>query len=614
MKIPGYGKVALINLSNNTIKIWETEDLLIKYFIGGRGLNIVRLYKLISSDTEPFSERNPIILGSGPLSVSIFGGRVEVTSLSPLTNILSTGSAGGYFGPVLKMAGYDQVIIIGKSQSPIYVYIHDEKIEILDAKDIWGLDTWETIKSLRKDLGSNLEAMTIGPAGENLVKISNIVTEYGRSVGRGGLGSVMGWKNLKAIAAVGSSDVTLYDYEKYLNIVDEIIEHVKRTPQYDYMQKFGYWAAAGVKECQELGCIPGYNFTSPLIPFAEEISTEKFVSEYVSKKLACYGCYTPCDGYFHIKAENFFGLGIKLEGLLGLGARLGISDLTQILKANILCNKYGLDIISVAGVLSYVMECNQRGYRIKGAEDIVFGNSDAVLEAIKNIAFRENIGKLLAEGVKHLSENVGGSTKDFAMHVKGLEITSIEPRSLKGWGLAYAVSTRGGCHTRAFPMIEIYGFKDLAKLFFGNDAVIERLGVKGKGKMIKWLEDYSAAIDSLGICKFPPMDSHVILPAHLVKLYEGFTGLKLKQKDLLTSGERVVNLERIMIYRRGIRREHDTLPKRLIKEEIKEGPAKGHIIELDVMLDEYYEERRWNHDGFPSDDKIKELKLELFLY
>jgi aldehyde:ferredoxin oxidoreductase len=617
MKYYGYaGKILRINLSKRKISIKDLEkDLMIK-FLGGRGFNSKRLFDEIPPKIDPLSPENKLIFSTGPLVGTMFptASRFNVSAKSPQTNILGDSNAGGHFAAEMKYAGYDQIIIEGRSKEQVYLYINDDEIKILDAKHLWGKDVYECDRIIKKDLGDkSIQTVIIGPAAENGVKFAGIFANLMRAAARTGMGTVMASKNLKAIAIKGSKSIEIANPKKFEKIIEEIEEEIYNHTQYWPRRKMG--TTRILLPVNAMGFLPTRHFTSTVFEYTENVSGEKLAEEYNIKVRGCFACILPCSRFYIIKEGKYAGLygeGPEYEPLSSFTARVGNGDLQIALKAIDMVNKLGLDAITTAECISWAMECYEKGWLKKNdvdGLDLTWGNEEAILKIIEKISKREGFGDILADGVKRASEKIGIG-KEIAMHVKGLEIIQADPRGAKGYGLGYVVASRGADHLRAEPFMELSDDPKKGEKLFGIPEATIRLEYKGKGKLVSYCEDWCAIVDSLEVCKNVAENMEILPFDKAAEVIEAATGLKLNGKDVRKIGERIINIERAFLIREGIRKEHDTLPKRFLEEPIPSGISKGSIFELEIMLNEYYEERKWNKKtGIPYKEKLKELDL-----
>ncbi|MFZ5945429.1 MAG: aldehyde ferredoxin oxidoreductase family protein [Bacillota bacterium] len=617
----GYCKKALrINLTNGEIITEDLPQEFIIDFLGGRGMNMKRLYDEVLPGVEPLGPDNKLIIGVGPLTGTLFPGsaRVNFSAKSPQTGILGDSNAGGFFGPELKFAGFDQVIIEGVSTTPVYIYINNGKAEIRSADYLWGKDVFATNEAIIDELGdSRVQVATIGPAAENGVKYAGIFCNLVRAAARTGMGAVMASKNLKAIAVRGTMDIKCADPVKFKVIINKIDQDIMNHSEYQTRLLLG--TTKLVHALNEAGCLATRHFQTGRFEYAEQVSGEALAETYKKKSKGCFACTIPCSRFFEIAEGEYQGLkseGPEFEGLAGFSSRVGISDLGAALKGVDLCNRYGMDVISTSECISFSMELFEKGIitieDTKGL-DLSWGNSEAVLALVEKIAYRKGFGNVLADGVVKAAEYIGKGSEKYAMHVKGLEIFQADPRGLKGYALGLAVATRGGDHLRSEPSFEFYEDPQEGIRRFGVAEAAFRLEYKGKGKVVKFYEERAALADCLNVCKNTLVNMEILSFKEAAEILQALTGLEFTEEMLQKSCERIVNLERAYIVREGIRREDDTLPERFLIEPLPKecGPSHGNVVELEPMLNEYYLEHQWDKEtGIPLQAKLLELGLE----
>ncbi|MEM4831154.1 MAG: aldehyde ferredoxin oxidoreductase C-terminal domain-containing protein, partial [Sulfolobales archaeon] len=418
--------------------------------------------------------------------------------------------------------------------------------------------------------------------------------------------------NLKAIAVRGDGYIEVAKPEAFERIVEEIELEVYTHEQYWPRRIMG--TSRILLAANRIGILPGKHFTEPIVPYAFDVSGEKLALKYNVKNRACFSCIVPCSRVFLVKkiGEAFLSEGPEYEALAGMTVRIGNSDLDKALKAIELVNDLGLDVISTSEVISWAMELYSRGLLTKnevGGPQLDWGNMDAVMKLVTDIAYRRGFGDILADGVATAAEKLGKG-HDIAFHVKKLEMIQADPRGLKGYGLGFAVSTRGADHLRSEPFIELSDDPELGARMFGEPEATLRLGVKGKGRLVAYYENICALVDSLGVCKNLAENMNILDYEKTARLVEAVTGIELSPREIEAIGERIVNLERVYIAREGVRSIHDTLPQRFLREPLGKGPSAGHIIELETMLKEYYRVRGWDEEtGLPTPEKLKELGL-----
>ncbi len=597
-----HGKIARINLSTGKISVENIDEIFAKKWLGTRGFGIHTLLKEIDPKVDPLSEENKIIYSTGPLTgtAAPTGGRYMVITKSPLTGYIAMANSGGFFGAELKFAGWDYLIVEGKSENPVYISIKDDDIEIKDASHIWGKKVSETEKILLEEFGDkHAQIASIGPAGENLVKFSAIMNNGHRAAARGGVGAVMGSKKLKAIIVRGHNKTPLADRQKFISVVKEKINKLKNDPVAGSgLPKYG--TAVLVNIINQNGLYPTRNFRTGVFEYAEEQSGEAMAAKYLKRNKPCYACPIGC-GRVNVISSVGETEGPEYESLWALGAHLGINDLGSIIEANHICDEMGLDTISTGGTLATAMELYDKGILkqedLGDAPPFRFGNTEVIHYYIEKIAKREGFGAKLAEGGYRLAESYGYT--DAFMGVKKQELPAYDPRGAEGHGLGYATDNRGGDHIKAYMISpEILGYPVKMDPHDISDE---------KVKMLILFQNLTALIDAAGLCIFTTFglgadDYRDMLNAAL--------GWDLSTEDYLKIGERIWNAERLFNLKAGLTTEEDTLPKRLTEEPMPEGPNKGHVVHLKEMLPRYYALRGWNARGEITKEKIKELGLE----
>ena len=617
----GYCNKALrIDLSNNLIKKEKLDEEFLKKYLGGRGLNVRRLYDEVPPEVDPLSEENKMFIGVGPLTGTLFPGaaRVNFTAKSPQTKILGDSNTGGFLGPEIKFAGFDQIIIEGKADQLSYIYIKDGEAEIKSAQHLKQLDTFETQKKIKEELGDNrIQTAVIGPAAENGVKYSGIFCNMVRAAARTGMGLVLASKNIKAIVVRGTTDLGASKPDKFKQLIDKMDEEIKNHSEYEIRTRLG--TTQLISSLNELGCLATRHFQTGYFEDADKVSGEYFEENYKQKEKGCFACTIPCSRYFEITKGKYKGLkseGPEFEGLAGFSSRVGVSDIEDALYGVDLCNRYGLDVITTSECISFTMELYEKG--ILTSEEIdglkpEFGNSEVVFKLIEKIKNREGFGDILADGVVTAAEKIGKDTKTLAMHVKGLEIFQADPRGIKGYGLGVAVATRGGDHLRSEPWFEFSKDAEEGKRRFGHPESAFRLEYKGKGRVVKYYEERCVLADCLEACKNTVVNMEIISFKEAAELLNTLTEYRFTPEEIKKSAERIMNVERAYIVREGIRRKDDTLPDRFLNEPLPEecGVSAGSVVELEPMLDEYYKAREWEvNTGLPTESKLSELSLD----
>jgi len=608
----GYaGRILHVDLSSG--RIWTevlNEDYAKKY-IGGIGLGM-RLYLDHSKPgVDPFSAENPLVLATGPLSgtmVPTGGNGHAFVSKSPQTFGVGETKAHGHFGTELKRAGYDAVIFYGKSERPVYLWLDDDAVQLLDAQYLWGKSPQETEDAIKKELkDAYIRVASIGVAGEKLVRIACVINEKTRACGRTGLGAVMGSKNLKAIAVRGSKDIAVANKDRLLELIKVQHERMKGPAARKY-RTLG--TPENVLVLNALGAMPTNNFTGAVFQGADRISGEYLNERYVAKVIGCSSCAMRCEHIAVVPEGPYKGTTtrIEYEPLWAMGPNCGVGNLDAILKGMDLSNYYGVDAISIGGIISFAMDLYKNGIVNKETVglELNFGNAETMIEMIKRVSLREDFGDTLAEGVKLAAERIGNGADKYAVHIKGVEMTGYDIRGLKTAALGYAVSFRGADHNRH----GAYGPDVSGKV---NRFKAE----KGRGKLVKETEDLYSIIDSIIVCKFS-RGTYVKGFDDLAALYAAVTGIEMNGEELRRAGERINNLGRLINIREGLTRKDDSLPWKIMHVPIPdEGPSKGsHVTqeELDLLLDDYYEVRGWNKEGMPTPEKLKDLDMEDLAY
>ena len=567
-----------MNLSTNTLKILDIDRSTLFSFMGGRGLGVKLLWDSVSPQTEAFAEENILVFAVGPLTSTLIPttGRFSVVSKSPLTKGIFYSSCGGFFGFKLKNAGFDCILVRGKSQKPVYLYIDNGSFELRDASYLWGKTTKETFKILEKDLGKDFSFVCIGPAGENLVRYACIMGGYGNAAGRGGLGAVMGSKMLKAIAVKGEGKPKIADEKGLVKALKNFRARISWNPILDKALAY-YGTSALVNLINEHRIFPTKNFQLSRFENAEKISGESLREKIFVKRKSCYNCPVGCKRVTKTSKDD--GEGPEFETLGAFGSMLLIDDIEAVAEINYLCNSLGLDTISTGGTIACAIELSEKGLL---DEKIRWGDVERVKRLIMEIAYKKGLGRWLAEGSKIFSEKFG--YVEAAMQVKGLELPMYHPDGVLGQALAYATSNRGGCHLNAYLIsVEVLGYPYL----------MDRFSPVNKPSIVAYMQNFAVVMDSMVVCKFLGFEFDEETFANLLTLV---TGKTFTQESLITIGERIWNLERMFNFKAGLGGETDKLPSRF-------------KVPLQPMLEEYYRVRGWKPNGFPTQDKLKSLGL-----
>jgi aldehyde:ferredoxin oxidoreductase len=605
----GYAsKILHVDLTTGKTRTEKLKEDTAKKYIGGIGLGM-RLWLANSKQgVEPFSPENPLVLALGPISGTMFptaGNGHAFVSKSPETFAIGEAVAHGTFGAELKRAGYDAIILKGKSEKPVYLWIDDELIQLLDASNLMGKSPAETEDAIKDDLGDYyIRVAAIGLAGEKLSRIACIINEKTRAAGRTGLGAVMGSKNLKAIAVRGTRDIVPAKPDEFMDMVKEFHERMKGPATQKY-RTLG--TPENVLVHNALYCMPTRNYNNAHFEEADKVSGEVLNEKFVAKIIGCSSCAMRCEHEVVVPEGPYKGTMTRMEyeTLWAMGPYCGINRLDTIIKAMELANYYGMDAISTGVIAGFTMDCYENGILTQKDLDGIeanFGNSEALLQLIEKMGKREGIGDILAEGVRIAGQKIGKGAEKLAQHIKGLEVTGYDLRCLKTAALGFAVSFRGADHNRH----GAYAFDVKGK--------VNRLKAeKGRGKMVRDMEDTYALIDSFIVCKFSRGTYYKEL-ADMAKLYNLVTGIEMTSEELKRSGERINTVARLINIREGLGRKDDTLPWKVMNMPIPdEGPVKGAVVtqeELDLLLDDYYESRGWTLEGVPTAEKLKELGMD----
>jgi aldehyde:ferredoxin oxidoreductase len=613
----GYmGKILRVDLSKSKITEEFPDENTLKMFLGGSGLATKYLFDEVKKGTDPLGPENKLIFMTGPLTgtPSPSTGRYTVVAKSPLTGFWAQANSAGFWGTTFKRSGFDGVIFEGISPKPVYLVTDDGKAELRDAKGIWDKNTSETTRLIREELGEKFRVACIGVAGEKLVKYAAIINDadrpnWGRAAGRCGMGAVMGSKRLKAIASRGAMKIKVANEDVYMEEAKKRYNWVNEGLLKMTLETYGTAAILDLVNIR--GGFPTRNWQTGVFSGADDINGTAIVEKILTDRKPCFACPIACGRISEIKTGPYAskGEGPEYESIGTFGAMCEIDNLEAITLAHFLCNEYGLDTISAGSTVAFAMECYEKGILTKKDTDgleLKFGDPDVMIELVHKIAKREGIGDLLAEGTKTMSEKLGKGTERFAMHVKGLEMPCYDPRAVKIMGLAFAISNRGGDHCPS----SIWGptFYSVPFLIIEESDIGDVLQeIPQTAKIVKDMEDALAVLDAVGGCKFMGI---VLTAEDWATLIANLTGWKFTASDFRRTGERIHNLERAFNIREGLTRANDTLPKRLLEEPLPEGPAKGHIINLEPLLNAYYEFRGWDKNGKPTPEKLKELGLD----
>ncbi len=618
----GYaGTILEVNLTSGRATKTPLPENLAREYIGGRGFVARLLWERLSRGTNPFDPENLIIIATGPLSGHLVpaSGKTHFGTKSPATGGYADSNMGGHFGPALKYAGYDVLFLTGRAPRPTYLFIEDETVELRSAEPWWGQGAITSEEGLKNELGDEFRAITIGPAGENLVRFACISHDFGRQAGRAGVGAVMGSKNLKAIAVKGTGGLPVFDVEGLFKKSREAYEKVKAKPGFTGWTPEG---TAGITDwVNEVGAFPTRNFQTSFFPGYRNINGRAVVEHLKITDKGCFCCPTPCGKYGKAKTGlgEVYVEGPEYESIAILGGDCTLGSIEEVAYANYVCDELGLDTISAGGVAAWAMECFEKGIisEEQVGRKIRFGDLDSVVYLLEKMAAREGIGDLLAEGVMRASATLGHGSEEFAMHVKGLEWTGYESRNAPGMMLAYMTADIGAHHNRAWALgHDVAGsaasVHDLISAG-GSKGKLAKATVAGKAGRVIELQHIRPLFDCLGVCRLQYMELGFEVENY-EELFFRVTGRKMSWNELLEVSERVWHLTRAFSIREveGFGRESDYPPPRFFQEPIPDGPNEGHYLsreELDILLDEYYAGRGWDKDGIPTEETLRRVGL-----
>ena len=630
VEVGGYtGRYLEVDLTSGKFQVKETPRAWMRNYVGGTGFAARYLWDHLSPGIDPLGPENVIVFATGPVTGTLghATGRLAIASKAPLTGIWGESHVGGQLAPEIKYAGYDFIAITGRAEKPVYLWIDDDHVELRDASHLWGRGTRETFKLIWEDIGDeSVQSAVIGPAGERLVRFANVIVDFYDAAGRTGMGAVMGSKKLKAIAVRGSKGIKVARFEEFWEVIQRIYEKATtgewREIANDTIR--GYGTPYLIDVMHSIGRLPTKNHWTGLFPEAEKINGDALKAVRISHK-SCFTCFLQCKFVHHVDSGKYACTltgGPEYEALVALGSNVMVSDLGAIIHANELCNDYGMDVISAGKVISWLMECYEKGLITEG--DIggikpVWGDADLVIDLIHKMAKRKGIGDLLAEGALRAARKIGKGTERYVIHVKGLEASAQDGRSHKSIGLAHAVNVRGADHLRGLctydelPWAVKYAYERFGEEEAKKMVIDDRLNPTGKGYLTWLTENFYSIVDSMITCKYGAMWPMIYYYDDFAPWLKALTGIEElgDERKLALAGERIYMLRRAFNAREGVGRKEDTLNPRFTEEPMPEGPGKGQVVELEVMLKEYYEYRGLDWEtGWPKRHKLVQLGLE----
>jgi len=615
-----------VDLTKGKVHKKEMEKEWARLYLGGSGVAAKILWDRTGPETDPLGPDNVLVVGTGPLTGAMFSpsGRMMFAAKSPLTGVWAESHVGGFMGPELKYAGFDFVIINGRSEKPVYLYLKDGDAELRDASHLWGRETDVTTRMLREELKNpTIETAVIGPASENKVLYGAIIVGFYRAAGRAGLGTVMGSKNLKAIVASGSLGFEAYDMDKFLAANEQEMEKLRDpiwTESLASLRKYGTTDLVAI--INEIGRLPTKNHWTGFYEQADDIGPEVIAEKYRIGQEACHGCAIGCKYIVQVTDSKFatgpIG-GPEYETLMAFGSNCLNNDVESLFHLGKRCDQLGMDTISCGKTIGFAMDLWEQGLlTAKDADglDLGWGNADTLVELVEKIAKREGIGDILANGVRKAAEKIGGEAWRYAVHVKGLEASGQDPRAHQSIGLTYATNVRGADHLRSLSSLEELGYPGIVIERFGKekaDAILNIMSPEHKGEVVWDMEDLYALVDSAVICKYGTMWPPVYYYGTFVNTIPHLTGMTEwgDVKFVRSAAERISHLRRAYNHRLGVTRKEENLPPRLLEEPMPTGPSKGGLPDLDIMLDDYYKFRGCDKEtGYPLESKLKELQLD----
>ena len=595
------GTILRVDLSSGKVTREALDPKAAREYIGARGLGGYFIRKEVDPKADALSPANKLIFASGPLTGTFApsAGRYNVVTKSPLNDSIAASNSGGAFGPELKYAGYDAVIVEGKAKKPVYLWIKDADIEIRDAGAIWGHTVPDTTDMIRAETDDEAKVACIGPAGEHLALVANVMNDMHRAAGRTGVGAVMGSKNLKAVAVVGTGAVNVADPDAFLAAVLTARKMIFDDPVGGTGLP-AYGTEVLVNILNQVGGLPTRNWQDGYFPTADKTGGEALASKQLVRKKGCFSCIISCGRVTKVDAPGFEGMGEgpEYETAWAYGADCGVDNLDAITKANYLCNEYGMDTIASGSSIACAMELYQRGI-ITAADtdgvDLSWGNAAAIVEMTRKMGEGDGFGAKVAQGSYRLADGYGHP--EFSMTTKKQEMPAYDARAIQGIGLNYATSNRGGCHVRGYTI----SHEVLQSGGFADPHVTE-----GKAGLGIAFQNLTAALDATGCCLFATFG---LTGAQLVEVLATLTGVDYTLDEFLRAGDRIWTQERLWNIAAGFTKDDDTLPRRLLEEPLKSGASKGHVSKLGQMVPEYYAARGYDENGVPTKAKLKELSL-----
>ena len=595
------GNILRVNLTTGRISHEPLDPVLAREYIGARGLGTKILFDEVDPRVDPLSPDNKLIFAPGPFTGTYApsGGRYVVVAKGALTGAVASANSGGVWGPALKYAGYDAVIFEGKAPRPVYLWIKDRHVEIRDAAHLWGKTVPDTTEAIRAEADEDAKIACIGPAGERQVLFAAIMNDMHRAAGRSGAGAVMGSKNLKAVAVLGTGAVGCADGAAFNRAVLDVRAKIHAHPVGGTgLRLYGTDVLTNI--LNEIGGYPTMNFRDGHFPTADKIGGESLAARVLQRPKGCFACVISCGRVSKVTAKQYAGEGEgpEYETAWGFGGSCGIDDLDAVTKANYYCNEYGMDTITMAATVACAMELYDLGLitdRDTGGIPLTWGNAESMVEVTRLTGRGEGFGQKLALGSHRLAASHGHP--ELSMSVKKQEIPAYDPRAVQGIGLNYATANCGAAHVRGYT---------ISPEVLGTPVKVDKDTIDGKPELVITFQNLTAALDACGACLFTTFG---IGADELATMLSAVTGVPYSTAEFMRIGDRIWNLERLFNLKAGLTAKDDALPPRLVKEPLKTGGSKGAVSRLSEMLPVYYEKRGWDANGVPTAAKLEALGL-----
>ncbi len=617
------GKILDVDLSAGSWRFSEFAGDGVPEYLGGRGINVKYIYDNIPAEIDPLGPENILVFACGLLTgtAAPASSRLHINALSPLTGLLGSSNVGGDFGVQLRICGIQQIILRGRASTPVYLWIDADTVEIRNAKSLWGLDTWETQDHLKQNLGSeNLKIMTIGPGGENGTLFGCILTERDHVAGRTGMGSVMGSKNLKAIVIRDRKAKKLFESsENGHEAIKRYVWQITNSPHFKAVKKFG--GAGYVNWANDLGILATRNYRDYHFEDAERIDG-KLLEKNITRRRGCPRCPIQCKAELKFQKGRLKDCEVvrpEFEPMLSLGSKCGLNDLETLVYLDNLCTRLGIDNISAGSAIAFAMDLYDRGLIDSddtGGLDLCWGNGEAMETLIRQMVSGEGFGAVLSKGVRRAARTIGRGAEHFAAHVKGLELSGYHPDNIMGTALGYTVSSRGADFNDIYATMEYKWLPEQEIEEFGSPRAADLKSIHGKAELVRRSMIIGVVLDSLGLCKLPALC--LICAYDLVAEAELATALleeAVEPSQLISAGERIVNLERLFNLKHGATYADDRLPDMFFEKDYNAGREPSKPYEwMEPMKREFYSVMGWDDEGRPTADKLAELGIDPIAY